>query len=555
MRKNYNGWVLVGTLALLLAACGGAGPSDISAESAQTLSLSAATNVTGKPDAELTAKALDQAEIKAQQMDSSISLESQLPGSIAAKEAYVSGAVVQKAAAVASPAYRFFNASTGAHFYTIDAVERTNLQANLSSPFKFEGAAFSVGSSASAGLSPVHRFYNAQTGVHFYTISEAERVKTMATLPQFTYEGVAYYASQVAGTGLVPLYRFFLPSKGFHFYTASESEKASIQANQNGTYSYEGIAYYVLGGASTGSMPAVNSALIPLGLPGVSVEKITLTSERPAASDGTGAFRTVCDFSHMAFDDPIAYPGQPGRSHLHAFFGNTGANANSTAASIASSGNSTCRGGIVNRTSYWVPAMIDTRDGTPRKPSSSNFYYKTGYGGVVPSTVQAFPEGLRMIAGDMKNASPGGVNDAMPFGYSCNDGSMSGRSIPNCAVGNPVVQHIYFPQCWDGVNLDSPDHKSHMAYPTGGKGCPSSHPKALPEVTFNIVYEVTEANSPLRWRLSSDDYSSSLPGGYSGHGDWFNGWRPEIMDAFIKNCDRTALDCHSHLLGDGRALN
>ena len=24
-----------------------------------------------------------------------------------------------------------------------------------------------------------------------------------------------------------------------------------------------------------------------------------------------------------------------------------------------------------------------------------------------------------------------------------------------------------FPQCWDGVNLDAPDHKSHMAYGWG----------------------------------------------------------------------------------------
>ncbi|WP_066265886.1 DUF1996 domain-containing protein [Hydrogenophaga palleronii] len=279
------------------------------------------------------------------------------------------------------------------------------------------------------------------------------------------------------------------------------------------------------------------------------------TNERPSASDGTGNFRTSCDYSHMAFDDPIVYPGQPGRSHLHAFFGNTAVNGNSTAASIANTGNSTCRGGVINRSSYWVPAMIDTRDGTPLKPSSSQFYYKTGYRGVVPSTVRAMPAGLRMIAGDMKNFSPSG-----PFAYSChgtNGASVpeqQGPSIPNCPVGSEVWQHIYFPQCWDGVNLDSPDHKSHMSYPITGRGCPASHPVPLPEITFNIIYPVSEANSTRRWRLSSDNYSSSIPGGYSAHGDWFNGWRPDIMETFVANCDRTALDCHSHLLGDGRAI-
>lgn len=299
-------------------------------------------------------------------------------------------------------------------------------------------------------------------------------------------------------------------------------------------------------------MPTVNTARIPSGSAGVSTLNVRDTSERPGSSDGTGNFRTSCDFSHMAFDDPIVFPGQVGASHLHAFFGNTAVNGNSTAESILNTGNSTCRGGIANRSSYWVPAMIDTRDGTPLRPSSSQFYYKTGYLGVVPSTVRSFPAGMRIIAGDTKNFSPSG-----PFGYSCHSSTgttAETKAIQNCPVGTEVWQHIHFPQCWDGRNLDSPDHKSHMAYPTAGRGCPASHPVPLPEITFNIIYPVTEANAPLRWRLASDNYSSSLPGGYSAHGDWFNGWRQDIMDAFVNNCDRTAMDCRSHLLGDGRAI-
>jgi hypothetical protein len=118
------------------------------------------------------------------------------------------------------------------------------------------------------------------------------------------------------------------------------------------------------------------------------------TDETPSASgDGTGAFRTVCEFSHMAFDDPIVYPGQPGKSHLHVFFGNTGTNANSTAASIANTGNSTCRGGTINRSGYWAPAMIDTLDGTPVTPQSMIIYYKTGYNGVKPGDIKSLPQG------------------------------------------------------------------------------------------------------------------------------------------------------------------
>ena len=36
----------------------------------------------------------------------------------------------------------------------------------------------------------------------------------------------------------------------------------------------------------------------------------------------------------LAKDDPLVYPGQPGVSHLHQFFGNTGTTSGSVAASL-----------------------------------------------------------------------------------------------------------------------------------------------------------------------------------------------------------------------------
>jgi hypothetical protein len=51
-------------------------------------------------------------------------------------------------------------------------------------------------------------------------------------------------------------------------------------------------------------------------------------------------------------------------------------------------------------------------------------------------------------------------------------------------------------RCWDGVNLDSPDHKSHVAYPTNGPAlfsgtgtggaCPSTHPVKIPQVMLEV---------------------------------------------------------------------
>ena len=80
--------------------------------------------------------------------------------------------------------------------------------------------------------------------------------------------------------------------------------------------------------------------------------------------------------------------------------------------------------------------------------------------------LQAFPEGFRMIAGDaMKRNFTGGFDaQAVQFvclGLPASDPNAQINKLPdvNCADGLRV--QVYFPSCWDGVNLDSPDHKSH----------------------------------------------------------------------------------------------
>lgn len=302
--------------------------------------------------------------------------------------------------------------------------------------------------------------------------------------------------------------------------------------------------------------PFVNDALIPAGSAGFSSDLVRTTTERPVSS-AEGSFRVVCDYSHMKYDDPIAYPGEPGKSHLHAFFGNTAVDAFSTGDSIATSGNSTCVGGTANRSAYWAPALIDTKEGRPLVPAQAIFYYKTG--AALPGDVQPLPWGLRMIAGDHTNAGPLPVDKYdITQRWSCEGASPDpgfSSAIINCPVGSLVVQQVFFPQCWDGVNLDSPNHKSHMAYLSGaGAKCQADHPIPVPQITFNLKYQVKEANAPLRWRLASDHYDQTLPGGYSSHADWVNGWKADILKTWVTNCENPSKDCHASLLGDGREI-
>jgi hypothetical protein len=264
---------------------------------------------------------------------------------------------------------------------------------------------------------------------------------------------------------------------------------------------------------------------------------------------GAPNFRTVCQFSHLNTDDPIVAPMRIGASHLHVFWGNTGTDATSTQASIATSGRSTCRGGTANRTAYWAPAVIDTGTGAPQAPELVHVYYKSGYYGLSPQEIRPLPTGLRMIAGASTATGP-----QQHAGWKCWEaGGSTTSTIPRCPVGDHVVMTLDFPQCWDGRSLDSADHKSHMAYPQGGR-CPATHPVAVPVVTFNVLYPVTASSDPGRWRLSSDTYAGSLPGGYSVHGDWFDGWDADVKATWTDGCVRVPVTCGSHMLGDGRVM-
>jgi hypothetical protein len=256
----------------------------------------------------------------------------------------------------------------------------------------------------------------------------------------------------------------------------------------------------------------------------------------------SGNFRTFCAPSHLAYDDPIVYPGQPGAAHLHMFFGNTEADAYSTYRSLRSAGDSTCQGGPLNRTSYWAPTLHN-RNGKVIVPSYYTIYYKGGGGRANIQAVQELPNGLRMVAG-----YPG------PFGgeWSCNGGA-KGPTIPSCPAGGEVKVDLRFPMCWDG-RLDAPDHRSHLIFATewgwmSDQGCPASHPTHLPEISYVMAF--TSDGDTGAWRLSSD---GTNPPGSTFHADWFGAWDYGVQSTWTQECIREMRNCGWGALGDGTRL-
>ena len=294
------------------------------------------------------------------------------------------------------------------------------------------------------------------------------------------------------------------------------------------------------------------------------------------SSDVVGAFRFICGAGQLRYDDPIVYPGQPGRSHLHQFYGNTGANANSTFASLRASGDSTCNNmgnsTAANRSAYWIPAMLDGK-GHVVQPDYVQVYYKrepTGPG--TPCDPEnpkrhgicvGIPNGLKFIFGfDMLSGNPRTqVGDYKCVGAGAK--TVVARNIPdtapNCTVGSHLVVTIHTPKCWDGKNLDSADHRSHLAglprdRNTGIMRCPKTHPYYMPTFTLGIFYRVGEGDDVSRWELSSDHMYPNMPKGSTLHADYFEAWDNAVKEMWIENCIGKKLNCSGGDLGNGRQL-
>ncbi len=272
----------------------------------------------------------------------------------------------------------------------------------------------------------------------------------------------------------------------------------------------------------------------------------------PAPVDDNGAspegqFRVACEYSHFGADDPIIFPGQPGASHLHMFFGNTDTNAFTTEETLVNSGGGTCSGFELNRSAYWTPALLDGQ-GNAVVPDQIILYYKTKH----PDTVTAMPQGLQMLAGNLDRES---FETSALLHWSCgpNGGGYNQTNrIPDCG-GDLINASIVFPNCWDGVNLTSEDFLSHLTYVDDNTACPDSHPRRLPKISILIYWPGVD--SVEGWHLASDRSGSfNAPPGGTLHADWWGGWNDDTMDLWIEGCMQASRNCSYGQTGTSRQL-
>ncbi|MEU4338424.1 DUF1996 domain-containing protein [Micromonospora lupini] len=239
-------------------------------------------------------------------------------------------------------------------------------------------------------------------------------------------------------------------------------------------------------------------------------------------------FLADCPFSHRLPDDPIVFPGLPGASHMHSFFGSRVTNAYTTVNDLLNA-NSNCSPSV-DTSSYWIPTFYV--DNQPVEPSIATFYYLgEGVRPDVTARIQPLPLGLCIVAGNAKATAP----EQSIARWSClHHGEVPpSKNFVSCPAGSMIESYLDFPQCWDGVNLDSANHQSHMAYPVNND-CPASHPVPVPKLRQVIRYPAN--GDPARFRLASG-------AGYTMHGDFFNAWPVAEMERRVRDCIRPIIKC------------
>lgn len=322
------------------------------------------------------------------------------------------------------------------------------------------------------------------------------------------------------------------------------------------------------------------------------------------ANNLMGAFRVRCGVSYYVRTDPLLNRDESDpMSHMHTYFGGDVETGKTTDLEdlFAEGTGSTCAGGAINRSLYWVPTMLrDEGDGTHTVVEPVDFfaYYKTELGSYGPtdSVIGAKNSGIpatTLIARAMPQALPAGWFKLKMISYNYQDnpavqkGNSSRWECPSrtggtskmfnampldCAPNSTLRVQMYFPQCLNTKKQPLGENSTKAeSYTADGQlewlqyakkqvnddGCPSDTAEdtwvRIPTLSYNISYKV-DADGNANWLLSSDLMMGDGRPGNSMHGDFMNGWDPSVNAAWYKDCLLNNKTCTNFYddLEDGR---
>jgi hypothetical protein len=269
----------------------------------------------------------------------------------------------------------------------------------------------------------------------------------------------------------------------------------------------------------------------------------------PDGNASTGSFVSECGTPDPALrnsDNWIAAPDKVnGAQHMHDYIGSAATDASTDAGDLLVS-ETTCE--LDNRSTFFWPVLrstsqvgpddnddgggLDGNVGEIMEPAQVVMQFLGNPSG----PVSPMPQLLRVITGDAKAVTNGADN--VRAQWTCRGfEDRATTQYPLCPDGSRLLRVLDFPGCWDGENLDSEDHRSHMAFADEETGACPQDTVAVPQLRMILAYD-----QPGGRNFALDGFPDQQHHPATDHGDFVNGMPDELMDAVVE-CLNESLQC------------
>ncbi|MCS0605133.1 DUF1996 domain-containing protein [Streptomyces sp. LP11] len=302
----------------------------------------------------------------------------------------------------------------------------------------------------------------------------------------------------------------------------------------------------------------------PVAADFVDITKVAPNVQRkPSRTRGasTGTFTTRCGVNankNHNTDNVIVAPGVAnGAHHLHDYVGNQKVNAFAGNQTFLQGGTS-CQNRSDLSSYYWPVVRI--QDGSQDFDQNSDGGGKEGNVGKILTPVRAqityvgspagkvvpMPQFLRIITGDAKTTTNGLANANAHWSCTGFENRVQlTQQYPVCPQGSKVVRTFAFQSCWDGQNIDSANHRTHVAFADPGSGACGNGFKAIPQLTMRLVYDITPPtvrNGQVKNAYAVDGFPEQLHKAATDHDDFISVTRGNLANK-IANCLNRGQNC------------